>query len=121
MVNLLNNYNQDSPTAALALKTFFIIPKLFFQKTHRKAKTSDHTKALARRVVLWQNNKLNELLDEARSIQGRLVQHRRNKKHNVDKARNFANQIRQGKVSPALRALEDEHTGGVLPLCKGDN
>ena len=36
MVGLLNNYNQDTPLAALALKTFFILPKLFFQKTHKK-------------------------------------------------------------------------------------
>ena len=36
MVVLLNNYNQNTPMAALALKTFFILPKLFFQKPHNK-------------------------------------------------------------------------------------
>ena len=116
MVILLNNYNQDTPLAALALKMFFIIPKLFFQKTHRKAKTSDNVRAITRRVDLWQNNKLNELLDEARTIQWRLPMFHRSKDQNTDKARKFANIMRQGKVSPAIRTLDDEQTGGVLPL-----
>ena len=37
MTILVNNYNQDSPLAAFTLKMLFILPKLFFQKTHRKA------------------------------------------------------------------------------------
>ena len=36
MTVLLNNYNQDTPLAPLALKIFFIFPKLFLQKTHKK-------------------------------------------------------------------------------------
>ena len=36
MIILLNNYNHDTPLAPLALKMFFILPKLFFQKTHKK-------------------------------------------------------------------------------------
>ena len=75
-------------------------------------------KAITRRVGLWQENKLNELLEEARTIQGRLPMHHRSKTQTVDKARNFANKMRQGKVSPALRALDDEQTGGILPLNK---
>ena len=118
MIVLLNNYNHDTPLAALALKVFFILPKLFFQKTHRKSKTSENVKAVTRRIDLWQNNKLDELLDEARTIERRLPGLHHNKTPNADKARNFANKMRHGKVSPALRALDDEQTGGVLPLNK---
>ena len=52
MVVLLNNYNRDTHLAPLALKMFFILPKLFFQKTHKKSKTSENVKAVTRRVDL---------------------------------------------------------------------
>ena len=116
MVILLNNYNQDTPLAALALKIFFIIPKLFFQRTHRKTKASENVKTVKRRVDLWQTNKLDELLEEARTIQQRLLTRCRSKIPREDKARKFANKMQNGKVSPALRALDEEQTGGVLPL-----
>ena len=32
MVFLINSYNQNTPLAPLALKIFFILPKLLFQK-----------------------------------------------------------------------------------------
>ena len=72
MAAILNNFNQDTPLAPFALKAFFILPKLFFQKTHQKSKTSENVNAVKRRVDLWQNNKLRELLEEARTIQERL-------------------------------------------------
>ena len=75
-------------------------------------------KAVTRRIELWQTNKLDELLEEARTIQKRLPRPHHNKTPNADKARNFANKMRHGKVSPALRALNDELRGGVLPLNK---
>ena len=118
MVILLNNYNQDTPLAPIALEIYFIFPKFFFQKTHRKAKTRDNVKAVTRRVELWQNNRLDELLEEARAIQNRLPRLHPSKKPDGDKARNFANKMRHGKVSPALRALDDGQSGGVLPLNK---
>ena len=118
MVFLLNNYNQDTPLAPLALKIFFILPKLFFQKTHKKSKTRENVKAVTRRIDLWQTNNLDELLEEARTIQNRLPRLHHTNTHNVDKARNFANKMRHGKVAAALRALDDEQTGGVLPLNK---
>ena len=52
MVVLLNNCNQDSPLAALALKVFFILPKLLFQKIHTKARVRENVKAVTRRVNL---------------------------------------------------------------------
>ena len=116
MVILLNNYIEDSPVAALALKAFFILPKLLFQKTHSKSKKSENVKAVTRRVGLWQANKLDDLLEEAKTIQERLPRPHHNKTPNVDKARNFANKMRNGKVSSALMELASEQSGGILPL-----
>ncbi|KAG0724430.1 hypothetical protein GWK47_005129 [Chionoecetes opilio] len=56
MVGLINNYNLDTLFAPHALKVIFLLPKLFFQKTHQKAKTNNNVKALTRRVDLWKKN-----------------------------------------------------------------
>ncbi|KAG0722346.1 hypothetical protein GWK47_006083 [Chionoecetes opilio] len=72
MVGLINDYNLDTLFAPYALKVFFLLPKLFFQKTHQKAKTNNNVKALTRRVDLWEKNKLDELLEEAKFLQKRL-------------------------------------------------
>ena len=115
MAILLNNFTQDTPYAPFALKVIFLLPKLFFQKTHQKAKMSENVKAVKRRVDLWMNDKLDELLEEARAIQKRLPRSPR-KDRQEDKARSFANDMRQGKISSALRALEAKQSGGVLPI-----
>ncbi|KAK3891111.1 hypothetical protein Pcinc_004980 [Petrolisthes cinctipes] len=117
MVILLNQYIQDTPFAPHALKIFFMLPKLFFQRTHNRTKTSENVKAVTRRVDLWLTNKLDELLEEARAIQKRPTRLPLNQK-NENKARNFADRMRQGKVASALRALNEEETGGVLPLTR---
>ena len=95
---------------------FFILPKLFFQKTHKKSKTSENVKAVTRRVEMWQRDNIDELVEEARTIQKRLPRQKQIRTSNVDKAYNFASKMRQGKVSSALRVLDDEQTGGILPL-----
>ena len=115
MAALLNNFTQDTPYAPFALKALFLLPRLFFQKTHQKAKMSENVKAVKRRVDLWLDNKLDELLAEARAIQKRLPRLPRRVRQE-DKARSFANDMRQGKISSALRALEAKQSGGVLPI-----
>ena len=116
MAEIINCYTQDKPFAPYALKTLFSLPKLFFQKTHRKSKTSENIKALTRRVNLWQNNSLDELIEEARTIQRRMPRPSSRSKGEEDKARNFGDKMRQGKVASALRALDEGEAGGVLPL-----
>ena len=116
MVSLLHNYNQNTPLAPLSLKTIFIFPHLFLQKTHQKSKSAEHVKALKRRTDMWQNNKLNDLLEEARTIQKRLPRLQNNGTDTKDKARKFADKMRQGNVASAIRGLSEQSTGGVLPL-----
>lgn len=118
MVVLLHSYIQDAPLAPFVLKIFFLLPKLFFQKTHRNSKTGENVNGVTRRVDLWQNNKLDELLDEARAIQKKHQRPSSNNQRQEDKARIFADRMRQGKVSSELRALDKEQSGGVLPLTR---
>lgn len=116
MAALINCFTQDKPLAPYALMTFFVLPKLLFQKTHSKTSTSDNVKAVTRRVNLWLNNDLEELLREARTIQSKLPRLSQKNRGPDDKARTFADRMRQGNVSSALRALKEEEAGGVLPI-----
>ena len=75
-------------------------------------------KVVTRRVDLWQDNKLYELLKEARAIQKKLSRPSLNNRRQENKARNFADRMRQGKVSSALRVLNEEQPGGVLSLTR---
>lgn len=116
MVTLLNNYMQDTPLQPIAMKAFFIFPHLFLQKTHQKTKQVENIEALRRRIELWQNNKIQDLREEARTIQNRLPKHHPKKSATEDKARNFADMMRLGNVASATRALSESSAGGVLPL-----
>ena len=116
MAALITSFTQDKPLAPYALKIFFVLPKLFFQKTHGKTGTSENVTAVTRRVDLWFNNNFAELLEEARTIQRRLPGPSLKNRGQDDKARSFADRMRQGNVSSALRTLDDGEAGGVLPL-----
>ena len=116
MVTLLHNYNQNTPLAPISLKVLFTFPHLFLQKTHQKSKSAENVKAIKRRFDMWQNNKLDDLLAEARTIQKRLPKLQTVGTSVEDKARKFANKMRQGNVASAIRTLSDQSSAVVLPL-----
>ena len=58
----------------IALKAAIIIPSLLLQKTCKNSKTKDHNKALKRRLQLWTDGHLAELLKEGETIQSSLKQ-----------------------------------------------
>ena len=116
MVVLLHSSIQNAPLTPFVLK-IFLLPKLFFQKTHRNNKIGEKMKAIPRRVDLWLDNKLDELREKARAIQKRLPRSSLNNRRQEDKAE-IAEKMRQCKVSSPLRAFIEEQSGGVLPLTR---
>lgn len=116
MTGLVTNYVNDTPLAPFALKILFIMPKLLLQKTFAKSKACDNVKAATRRMDLWLQNKLGELLEEAKLIQRRRRRPTEHNERQKDKAHCFAERMRHGNVSSSLRALSDRDAGGVLPL-----
>ena len=118
ITTLLINYIRDTTLAPLSLKIMFTLPHLFFQKTHPKTKQAENTEALRRRVELWQKNNLDALLREARALQERLSRPQQSSIPTEDKARKFADKMRQGNVASATRSLSENSTRGVLPLTR---
>ena len=69
---------------------------------------------LARRLQLWEQGYFDELLRECRTIQATLTATR--KFSNEQLSKTFTCLIFRGKVNAALRLLDDQSSGGVLPL-----
>ncbi|XP_076047439.1 uncharacterized protein LOC143028975 [Oratosquilla oratoria] len=117
MTNLLRAYINSSLYAPMVFKTLAILPHLTCQRTHRKSKHSENVQALQRRMEKWEKGEVEQLLMEAEAIQDRLNKGINRKKSPEDKARNFADKMRQGKVAAAMRTLAGENEDpGVLPL-----
>ena len=82
-----------------------------------KSKAKEHTSHLERRLKLWLDGKLDELLYEGRTIQQRLTQRMPPQQKSDDQtARTFAKLMMEGKVHAALRLVTEGNNGGPLPL-----
>ena len=69
---LINSWIDDSALKPVAFKAIMVMPALLLQKPSRTSKAKDHTKALSRRLELWQKGDLNSLLQEGITIQNQL-------------------------------------------------
>ena len=69
---LLDQWTNDTPLKSIALKAIHVMPALLLQKPSRKTKARNHLIALERRLKLWGEGNINELLDESKEIQERL-------------------------------------------------
>ena len=85
------------------------------QKPSQKSKARDHQECLAKRLALWKDGKIAELLREGRSVQKRLARSHQ-KKDPPHKAKIFAKLVMEGQINSALRYLTDDGCGGVLSL-----
>ena len=68
-LNLLTN---DTPLKNIVLKTIHIMPALFLRKQSKKSKARENLNALDRRMKLWEEDNINELLEESKTLQERL-------------------------------------------------
>ena len=85
MTKLINNWNNKSPLANVALKALFIMPALLLQKPFKTSKSKDHVKSLERRLELWAEGDFDELIRECRVIQERLQNSTANKIASITK------------------------------------
>lgn len=86
---------------------------LLLQKPNPRSKAKDHVLSLERRLNLWLNGNVKELL-EAHTIQCRLTQTKQ--KQQDDSARTFAKLMMEGKARAALRIVTETNSGGTLQL-----
>ena len=107
-------FADSSALESVAMKAVMVMPALLLQKPHPRSKARDHVSHLERRLQLWGNGKLDELLEERQTIQHQL---RRNPpRRQEDTARTFAKLMMEGKVRAALRIVTANCGSGSLPL-----
>ena len=90
------------------------MPGLLLQKLSKSLKTKDHLNALERRLELWDERKVLELLDEKRTVKERLQSSSTPMKSK--KSLQFKQLIQKGNVDSALRLLTNNMSNGILPL-----
>ena len=117
LTRMFQAFADGSALENIAMKTAMIMPALLLQKTHSRSKAKDHTTHLERRLELWKEGNLNELMEEGCTIQHQF----NNRNRNLDKtteqtARIFAKLMMEGKVKAALRLISHENKNSPLKL-----
>ena len=115
MTRIITEYNADTSGSKMALKKLMIMPKLLLQKEHTKAKQKENDHALKRRIVLWRQERYEELMHEAEAIQKRILKHPRLKTQE-DVPRKFRHKMEEGNVRQAARLLQPHCEEGLLPI-----
>ena len=112
MTKQIDLFTTNSPLKNISLTSLMIMPQLLLQKPSKNSKAKDHSIALKRRLDLWNNGKLQELLNETASIQNRLPKTRERTKDEIHQL--FSKYMMEGKVNAAIRLLSDSGSKGVL-------
>ncbi|XP_068684892.1 uncharacterized protein [Montipora foliosa] len=92
-----------------------VLPTLILQKPSATSKSKEHSAALKRRLTLWRQGDLSQLLSEVRFIQ-RKFKSSKKARTVEDLSKVFAKLVMQGKLSAALKLLENESSSGLLDL-----
>ena len=69
ITRLVKDFNLKTPMERVAIPHVVIILPLLLQKPSRKSKSSDHTRNPKRRMKMWKEGKVRELLSEGTEIQ----------------------------------------------------
>ncbi len=118
LARLFEAFASRSALEPIALRAAIVLPLLLLQKPSRNSKPKDHQDCLKRRLDLWKDGNLHELLREGRAIQYRLVSTCKLPSQNIEKqlTRTFTKLMFEGKTHAALQLLSDSGKGGFLSL-----
>ena len=116
MVDLINDYVAIAPHSSLAMTKLMIIPQLLLQKQHEHSTKTENIKCLERRILLWKEGELDQLRKEAATLNDRFARKYRAIKENGNESAKFAKLMKKGIVGPSLRLLQENNSGGILPL-----
>ncbi len=118
LARLFEAYATESAIETFAIKAAMTMPTLLLQKPHSKSKSKDHITCLRRRLTLWENGDIAELLKEGKAIQNhvRTSSRRTDKINEARMARTFSKLMMEGKVRSAFRLLAKGGQSGILTL-----
>ena len=115
---LFDAYAEGSALESVAMKAAMTMPALLLQKPSSRSKASEHTLHLERRLKLWSEGKLNNLVHEGHTIQRQLARSQQSRQNDDQTARLFAKLMMEGKVRAALRLVTQANGSGPLRLNK---
>ena len=105
---LIDAWVRDSPY--IALRAVMIMSSFYLQKPSKDSKTKDHTKDLKRRLQLWTDGYLAELLKQGETIPSSL------KQVNGPKTVPQPSKKFNGNVDNAIKLKTNYMQNGILPL-----
>ena len=105
--------NEKSRNSNVALYFAMVMPHLVLARTKEKRETSIG-KTIQRRTEAWLSCEFEAFLNEAKAVQQRIPKVR--KTQNPDEMKSFDIQMSSGKISNALRFLDESQKGNVLSL-----
>ena len=120
-------YVSASALESVALKATVVLPLLLLQKPSKSSKNKDHMACIERRMPLWREGDLFELLHEGMAIQIRKPKIHSNRFSKPSPARSFAEKRYNGRTKEALETLKGKEQGGVqqmndqVPSTTGEN
>ena len=105
----LERFNRKTEHHSIALKVYIILAALMLQKPSKPSKAQEHCKKLEDRLAAWKDGRIEELIQECRTIQKQFSSNERCNKE--DKAKNFAKLVFQGKINAAMKLLTNIDAG----------
>ena len=115
ITRLIRLFVDNSKWSRLALALVHIFAPLMLQKPSSKSKARDNAIYLQKRLQLWKDGKIKDLIDEGKEIQQRLTKNIQKKEEN--KARAIVRLMLIGKLGPAMKFINNEdQILGIHPL-----
>ena len=112
----IKSWNQDDiEFKDIALKVLMVMPALLLQKPTFKSTAKEHSQCLSRRLTQWELGEFDALLSEAGTVQVKLPTNLKGLDEERS-AKTFAKLVLEGKINAAMKLLDQQSSGGVLPL-----
>jgi hypothetical protein len=115
LARLYDAYGSRSPMESIALKAAAIIAPLLLQQPAGKPTYRDNVNHLTRRLKLWDEGNINDLIKEGSTIQEQLIKSRRALDDSTLSKR-FATMVFNNNFKGAMSLVTSKGKGGVLPL-----
>ena len=112
---LINSWIHNSPLQNVAFKAIMIMPNLLLRKPARNSKSKDHSEALNRRLNLWEEGELTELLIEGETIQKSLSDSK-SIKTITELSKKFKNYMKKSNINRVVKLLTNNMHDGILLL-----
>ena len=114
MDRLLSAISEKQSNENIALYAAMLMPHLVLSRTTSEPDAS-RNKTTTRRLRMWLNGEIEELFKEAEALQKRTTKSKSNNRAK-DMFRDFDTHMSAGKISNALRSVNECEKGGVLSL-----